>query len=97
MADLRAGDQIDGYGGSNACVAFLDSAAYAYAFAATNAPEGCCHGARERFRFGVPNLPFGQTDAVPEPSTQAMMMIGVAGLGLVAYFRTIRNRAAAAA
>jgi hypothetical protein len=49
---------------------------------------------------GVESFPFDnalqmEVDAVPEPSTWAMMLIGFAGLGGAAYRSTRRTAAAA--
>jgi hypothetical protein len=57
----------------------------------------CCHGARERLRLGFFDPIFGNSGAVPEPPIPALLMVGFAWIGLAAYARAIRNRAAMAA
>lgn len=57
---------------------------------ASDAPVGA--QAYQSVRGGVPSLLSGKlalqlTDPVPEPSTWAMLLIGFAGLGFLAYLK----------
>jgi hypothetical protein len=119
FADSPTGGESLDKDGPDACAAFLDSSAYAFAAASAGAgtfrvpdPFGpdaseasadargdrgagrCCHGAREKFRLAVSDPIFGNSAAVPEPPTCAILLVGFAGVGLAACARAIANRVA---
>jgi hypothetical protein len=103
LAESPTGVESLDKGGPDACVAFLDSSAFAFAAASAGEASGdarddrvagrCCRGAREKFRLAVFDPIFGDSAGVPEPPTPAILLVGFAAVGLASRFRAIDRRA----